>query len=207
MNHDFSMMSSPRTWRCFFAHDPSRYMAFVFSTYVEVFLATLTALAERIRLLHVRGGVSTFVNGDNYVGQSSPRTWRCFCWRQPHCASFEVFSTYVEVFLAPLRTWPPCRSLLHVRGGVSLPFASYQIDVRSSPRTWRCFQLYGQQSYGHAVFSTYMEVFPTTKTALSLSACLLHLRGGVSFVCLIITTANQFSSHSVEVFPSGRNVV
>ncbi len=52
--------------------------------------------------------------------------------------------------------------------------------VRSSPRTWRCF--FEQQGVleHEQVFSTYVEVFPSTISRTLILLGLLHVRGGVS---------------------------
>ena len=71
-------------------------------------------------LLHVRGGVSQRAALENALVGSSPRPWRCFCEYLHSIAQPQVFSTSVEVFLIFRATPLQKRSLLHVRGGVSI---------------------------------------------------------------------------------------
>ena len=47
----------------------------------------------------------------------------------------------MEVFLADIDELIKYESLLHVRGGVSVPAVKYGRDHESSPRTWRCFSI------------------------------------------------------------------
>ena len=155
--------SSPRPWRCF-----------LFSEMPNV---------QRRSLLHVRGGVSTFGYSHMMRKKSSPRPWRCF--RKPTLNSFcpTVFSTSVEVFLSFFKGYIRLVGLLHVRGGVSARSFAFCEFPQSSPRPWRCFQLKLGKKMLELVFSTSVEVFPDRGTTLSRPFGLLHVRGGVSYVC------------------------
>ena len=55
------LQSSPRTWRCFPLQGYAAELPAVFSTYVEVFLNGSVTRIFKMRLLHVRGGVSNIV--------------------------------------------------------------------------------------------------------------------------------------------------
>ncbi len=152
----------------------------VFSTPVEVFLVSNSAIRKKRGLLHARGGVS--IGGGIYrrLDLSSPRPWRCFpleCF----CVTFDkVFSTPVEVFLRITRLLVLARSLLHARGGVSIGAEQSTRMAASSPRPWRCFQFWGHALQGLSVFSTPVEVFLWLSSGLVGLLGLLHARGGVS---------------------------
>ena len=70
--------SSPRPWRCFRPHRGLHEGPRVFSTSVEVFPNGSVMRICRMRLLHVRGGVSQFLGFSEELASSSPRPWRCF---------------------------------------------------------------------------------------------------------------------------------
>ncbi len=70
--------------------------------------------------------------------------------------------------------------LLHARGGVSSQQRRGSAGFRSSPRPWRCFSLTRVCTLVDAVFSTPVEVFPTTFQLEVHLYGLLHARGGVS---------------------------
>ena len=135
----FAVKSSPRPWRCFYCQAEVRNAQSVFSTSVEVFptLPMLSVLWQG--LLHVRGGVSEEQSPPDAVKQSSPRPWRCFSVLPIYVRRQVVFSTSVEVFLAPRASCRALRGLLHVRGGVSRLVWDHWEAMKSSPRPWRCF--------------------------------------------------------------------
>ena len=133
-----------------------------------------------------------------------------------------VFSTSVEVFLAPDASLSKVISLLHVRGGVSWKEVPDLFENLSSPRPWRCFcdrLPFGTSFY---VFSTSVEVFLRFCPLLEAQVRLLHVRGGVSFtesnaLCLtlssprpwrcfglpeVLCSCDAVFSTSVEVFLS-----
>ena len=70
--------SSPRPWRCFCCWTKTYVDSYVFSTSVEVFLASINAYCVHEGLLHVRGGVSIDEIATAHSYGSSPRPWRCF---------------------------------------------------------------------------------------------------------------------------------
>ena len=95
-------------------------------------------------------------------------------------SELRVFSTSVEVFLKPWRNRQKQPSLLHVRGGVSMWVTLLLAVLTSSPRSWRCFESTKVKVIHKRVFSTSVEVFPSSdKPSISLVS-LLHVRGGVS---------------------------
>ena len=73
-----SMLSSPRTWGCFFAFGGLALSAHVFPTHVGVFLKLVSLKAAPTCLPHARGGVSNLSGGVGKQDGSSPRTWGCF---------------------------------------------------------------------------------------------------------------------------------
>ena len=113
--------------------------------------------------------------------KSSPRPWRCFCPHLSPKSRSRVFSTSVEVFPpSGAHSTASCR-LLHVRGGVSAADRNLDRLPQSSPRPWRCFQLWADFVTHRKVFSTSVEVFLTRAAAGITLHRLLHVRGGVSF--------------------------
>ena len=73
--------------------------AFIFSTYVEVFLERSEVQDQRMDFLHVCGGVSQEEAGKTEGATFSPRMWRCFYTSATVLDCWKIFSTYVEVFL------------------------------------------------------------------------------------------------------------
>ena len=137
--------SSPRPWRCFHRLLRQSGGSTVFSTSVEVFLE----IANRTDRPH----------------RSSPRPWRCFLSRSACVMGELVFSTSVEVFPRAGALRMTVGSLLHVRGGVSLPRSLAIVCSASSPRPWRCFRFSRGLKTAIFVFSTSVEVFPIEKLA------------------------------------------
>ena len=128
----------------------------------------------------MRGGVSSPVAVSLLWKEFSPRAWRCF-----RIAFFRgqfgcVFSTCVEVFLCETCGIDFETSFLHVRGGVSLLIAWYLLDLKFSPRAWRCFLSFGTATTPARVFSTCVEVFLQAEQMPELAERFLHVRGGVS---------------------------
>ena len=195
------LRSSPRPWRCFRLFPVDGFVARVFSTSVEVFLAARLFYPHDVGLLHVRGGVSdssivpaswvwvfstsveVFLRArrcSHNERKSSPRPWRCFFHTRIFELSQKVFSTSVEVFPSAVKDATGMSGLLHVRGGVSLQRGGGTSSKRSSPRPWRCF-FRGRFVPSRArVFSTSVEVFPDMYECLKELQGLLHVRGGVS---------------------------
>ena len=135
----------------------------VFSTSVEVFLARAKLANDNACLLHVRGGVSPICFLAITTAQSSPRPWRCFQRNRPQdCRAQRVFSTSVEVFLCGQKEEEYAVCLLHVRGGVSYRTSQRIYMDRSSPRPWRCFLYSRGRCSSTKVFSTSVEVFPSS---------------------------------------------
>ena len=73
--------------------------------------------------------------------------------------------------------------LPHARGGVSVWAQLAPREVRSSPRTWGCFQPAVEHGQGQAVFPTHVGVFLSHAVGARHSAGLPHARGGVSGAC------------------------
>ena len=94
-----AVLFSPRSWRCFCGFFDNTQPQEVFSTFVEVFLYICRTFCLIIRFLHVRGGVSTTSEQNNFTMKFSPRSWRCFLIIVTVLLRMKVFSTFVEVFL------------------------------------------------------------------------------------------------------------
>ena len=135
----FTILSSPRPWRCFSCRERVPTRDRVFSTSVEVFPRLSRPRSWTASLLHVRGGVSAQMMEFNAQQRSSPRPWRCFLQHAEHGGKREVFSTSVEVFPTRSTGSPKTTCLLHVRGGVSAHAHDSRTRTQSSPRPWRCF--------------------------------------------------------------------
>ena len=109
-------------------------------------------------LLHVRGGVSDPGVLQAFLDLSSPRPWRCFLHALDLRQYVRVFSTSVEVFPPALACLTRKKSLLHVRGGVSVKDFGAKGDGVSSPRPWRCFHARRLEEDSGLVLSTSVEV-------------------------------------------------
>ena len=192
--------SSPRPWRCFSNRPLRLHIRLVFSTSVEVFPNRQIVDRSLRGLLHVRGGVSTDRSSRGQINRSSPRPWRCFWHPPPPVAPAPVFSTSVEVFPRMRHRDSYLRSLLHVRGRVSVIPYVRKLRFTSSPRPWRCFQngLTGAEVFD--VFSTSVEVFlePAAEARPPIASsprpwrCFRRL--------LILSCSLEVFSTSVEVF-------
>ena len=131
--------SSPRAWGCFYRTMYSLLLGFVFPTCVGVFPRPEPPAGGRLRLPHVRGGVSPR-HADSWVDiASSPRAWGCFFWNAVRLAHILVFPTCVGVFPRQIPT------ALFPRW--------------SSPRAWGCFLVHSWYTGRHGVFPTCVGVF------------------------------------------------
>ena len=72
------LLSSPRTWGCFYYIFRPTLPHGVFPTHVGVFLMRLSAATSFSCLPHARGGVSVDLWRIGMTITSSPRTWGCF---------------------------------------------------------------------------------------------------------------------------------
>ena len=153
----------------------------VFPTYVGVFLSCDDITQLVTCLPHVRGGVSPMTSRSRLTTRSSPRTWGCFRGGCIQRLPYQVFPTYVGVFLSRVGKHGIPRRLPHVRGGVSGPRSCTPLSRPSSPRTWGCFHFarckYGRQD----VFPTYVGVFLEVSSPRLYIPRLPHVRGGVSY--------------------------
>ena len=132
-------LSSPRAWGCFTdlaAHQDCQH---VFPTCVGVFLSCFYDGLPRVGLPHVRGGVSFSKPGEHLLPLSSPRAWGCFLYLIKRDVHTPVFPTCVGVFLSCVLFYDLHYRLPHVRGGVSLRYATRSEQMQSSPRAWGCF--------------------------------------------------------------------
>ena len=132
--------------------------------------------------------------------KSSPRSWRCFPLKANKHHGIVVFSTLVEVFPVPTTVGCSHVSLLHARGGVSQTDDQLEITIESSPRSWRCFPNLTTEQEAEVVFSTLVEVFLNIKSLRQLGCSLLHARGGVSGVALLLFAPVVSSPRSWRCF-------
>ena len=72
------ILSSPRSWGCFYWCMMGQPLKQVFPTLVGVFLADAIGEALSNCLPHARGGVSFRLPGSVNLKPSSPRSWGCF---------------------------------------------------------------------------------------------------------------------------------
>ena len=72
-----------------------------------------------------------------------------------------------------------------------------------SPHTWRCFYFIEQIVIINAVFSTYVEVFPSYGYSETTSRSFLHIRGGVSDDIYDWVIDDMFSPHTWRCFIPG----
>lgn len=113
------LVSSPRTWGCFYHPYRAALRRRVFPTHVGVFPPAFSKGMAAMCLPHARGGVSDGA-GLRLPGQgASPRTWGCFHTSLRRGRTQYVFPTHVGVFLRRLIAVMISGSLPHARGGVS----------------------------------------------------------------------------------------
>ena len=136
----------------------------VFPTHVGVFPHRENQRGKDLRLPHARGGVSTWQKYRVPCGQSSPRTWGCFYTPASSIATGDVFPTHVGVFPSNIRMASGVMRLPHARGGVSVQLERPRSFIRSSPRTWGCFQVTEECSEVPAVFPTHVGCFASPGT-------------------------------------------
>ena len=152
--------SSPRAWGCFLGVRRRAGLGSVFPTCVGVFLFRRRGGSKPLCLPHVRGGVSVI--------------------RKNEARAASVFPTCVGVFLAGRLYLGRMSGLPHVRGGVSLSSWAVVIPIASSPRAWGCFLSGRTSGASPTVFPTCVGVFLKPLKRNRPSACLPHVRGGVS---------------------------
>ena len=174
------VVSSPRSWGCFF-FARGRILALpVFPTLVGVFPARKPWAMPVSSLPHARGGVSELRRQAQIEAGSSPRSWGCFQVVEPVKGLFHVFPTLVGVFPSyPAISVPP-RRLPHARGGVSSRPLRRRPRSSSSPRSWGCFRICACCGWLKNVFPTLVGVFLMTCRFLTDAERLPHARGGVS---------------------------
>ena len=195
-----SAASSPRTWGCFCQGALGVCEAVVFPTHVGVFPLCPAHHPLTIRLPHARGGVSNrdFITAP--LAQSSPRTWGCFRLAAQSPGNGQVFPTHVGVFPDSPSPCPLLAGLPHARGGVSSATHVLTTTSKSSPRTWGCFWKSSASSQRSRVFPTHVGVFLTLRIWASVSFCLPHARGGVSYACWLLKTAGMSSPRTWGCF-------
>ncbi|SPX55995.1 Domain of uncharacterised function (DUF2825) [Klebsiella pneumoniae] len=172
--------SSPHAWGCFPLSDARGHLRVVFPTCVGVFLTVTEQLEVKVRLPHMRGGVSKPVLAPAIAKESSPHAWGCFRQRMVVVSVTGVFPTCVGVFLA-ITVKPAMRPRLpHMRGGVSTSRTIKSQAMASSPHAWGCFCRIALWYAACAVFPTCVGVFPIGLSWSEDRVSLPHMRGGVS---------------------------
>ena len=180
MRPPFSPLSSPRAWGCF----STTSLKFIF----------------HLGLPHVRGGVSRPWPAVRSQSASSPRAWGCFQRSPTPSPRKKVFPTCVGVFPGGVKRLAICSGLPHVRGGVSNAMLYWTEPKRSSPRAWGCFQSLCLTSTHPTVFPTCVGVFLKLPCSSLMTACLPHVRGGVSYDRRIIGDQKKSSPRAWGCF-------
>ena len=106
----------------------------------------------------------------------------------------------MEVFPSCLAQLNDFVDFLHVCGGVSWYIYGQGCLIEFSPRMWRCFSNPSEFEYSAFIFSTYVEVFPTTGRARVGMRDFLHVCGGVSESMMTKKDVARIFSTYVEVF-------
>ena len=138
--HCAMFRSSPRSWGCFCPYPDRAAWLPVFPTLVGVFPLGSKSWRRPGSLPHARGGVSLPLMRSCTALSSSPRSWGCFLPPRPQDGDALVFPTLVGVFPGQGEVLLPHWRLPHARGGVSKKGPRLVSGVRSSPRSWGCFQ-------------------------------------------------------------------
>ena len=103
------LVSSPRTWGCFFRAVPCAKPHYSLPHARGVFLRRPRPLSGYRSLPHARGGVSSFHSLHFFSGWSSPRTWGCFTLGAGLSGFGIVFPTHVggrQAEVAPRKPLP-----------------------------------------------------------------------------------------------------
>ena len=149
-----------------------------------MFLSASAYKEAQSSFLHACGDVSLCMATLIRRVAFSPRMWRCFHFLSPLFPFGRVFSTHVEMFLV---LYPPAMKayrFLHACGDVSMQRLYDVGGLRFSPRMWRCFHKRSQGNERRQVFSTHVEMFPSSTLLFFLGAGFLHACGDVSdIVC------------------------
>ncbi len=111
--------SSPHAWGCFRNTTSISLLLLVFPTCVGVFLSGFVIKTCKIRLPHMRGGVSRLEQAYPEAVASSPHAWGCFCGNDSKPDRACLFLTCVGVFLKGAKIVKTKVPLSHMRGGVS----------------------------------------------------------------------------------------
>ncbi len=123
-------------------------------------LGKLSGRKPRLSLPHTRGGVSwADTDKGQFIG-FSPHKWGCFSAGFTLAGSSGVFPTYVGCFHG-IEHGLDCRRVFHTHvGGVSYDRELAAYFKESSPHRWGCFLHHEHAQPLHAVFPTYVGVFP-----------------------------------------------
>ena len=112
------------------------------------------------------------------LGLYSPRMWRwSFDWWWVDARDW-VFSTYVEVILSAALDMTISNGILHVCGGDPASCLLPLKHRKYSPRMWRWSSYVCPCLSLCRVFSTYVEVIPSTGLVPKVISSILHVCGG-----------------------------
>ena len=131
-------------------------------------------------LLRIRGGISGTLSGTPTAEGSSPHTRRYFPKIVPISDMLVLFSAYAEVFPSSPSSVSGRKTLLRIRGGISIAEKITEWINGSSPHTRRYFQPWVVYRTNGKLFSAYAEVFPCARKGACPSKTLLRIRGGIS---------------------------
>ena len=195
--------SSPHTRRYFTSTSVQFIDMELFSAYAEVFPRPRSRMWTGFSLLRIRGGISQTTDTPTTEPVSSPHTRRYFrliCRRMALC---RLFSAYAEVFPPAGVSGLGHKSLLRIRGGISIPVEIWLEAVVSSPHTRRYFQKKKQEQQEKLLFSAYAEVFPLPRHRRQPTIPLLRIRGGISDKPAPRRNRADSSPHTRRYFPQG----
>ena len=111
-----------------------------------------------------------------------------------------VFPTCVGVFPCDKATAPSCKSIPHMRGGVSTNCKLTAYGIQYSPHAWGCFLAIAVMGQSGRVFPTCVGVFPTNAVLAYMAFSIPHMRGGVSEGFPSSYVNNQYSPHAWGCF-------
>ena len=165
-------------WRWSFITPAILSILLVFSTYVEVIPNHVSRSVGWRCILHVCGG-DPRKSGIEMVNKLySPRMWRWSLFRLLACFLVWVFSTYVEVILSSRNLLLTSERILHVCGGDPMLNDPFAYLLKYSPRMWRWSCTGKFDLSDRLVFSTYVEVIPSSTWKQKVCWSILHVCGG-----------------------------
>ena len=111
-----------------------------------------------------------------------------------------VCSTHVEMFPLMPRVPGLSTGMLHARGDVSLSDRKRRMRPEYAPRTWRCFLRLMIMAVCVNVCSTHVEMFPLGASSIDVWCGMLHARGDVSSVKVVLQSLWQYAPRTWRCF-------